>query len=154
MRLGDIRLNSKNPRKISSAAIALLKKSIERDPAFMLLRPIVVDETGMILGGNQRYRAICEIGMSEIPDGWVVRTIDLSDEKLRRFVIVDNGPDGMCGSFDMEMLVNEWDESQLFDTGVFNCPEKFNHVPSDNQEIDEEAMRITAHECPECKFKW
>ena len=154
MKTSVIRPNPDNPRKIGPEALECLKRSIERDPAFMRLRPIVVDEHGMILGGNQRYAAICAMGMNEIPDDWVVRAADLTDEQRRRFVIVDNGPEGMSGEWDLELLVNEWDDGLLFDLGVFQRPEKFDHVPADNAEIDEEAMRVTTHECPECKFKW
>jgi hypothetical protein len=65
VKLSEIKQNERNPRKISPGALDRLKRSIERDPEFMRLRPIVVDGDGMILGGNQRYAAIKALGMAE-----------------------------------------------------------------------------------------
>jgi ParB-like chromosome segregation protein Spo0J len=110
--------NPDNPRKIGPEALERLKRSIERDPAFMRLRPIVVDEHGMILGGNQRYRAICELGMVEIPDDRVARAADLTDEQRRRFVLVDNGPEGMSGEWDLELLATDWADVGLEELGL------------------------------------
>ena len=72
MNISDIKANPRNPRKIADADLDKLKKSIERDPEFMRLRPIVVDENNMVLGGNQRLKAITALGYSDIPDEWVV----------------------------------------------------------------------------------
>ena len=37
----------------------------------MEIRPIIIDENNIIIGGNQRFRAIIELGYDEIPDNWV-----------------------------------------------------------------------------------
>ena len=71
MKLSDIRPLDRNPRKITPGAFKKLCDSIARDPEFMRLRPIVTDEKGVIIGGNQRYRACMELGMKEVPDAWV-----------------------------------------------------------------------------------
>lgn len=36
----------------------------------MELRPIVVDNENIILGGNMRYRALQELKYNEIPENW------------------------------------------------------------------------------------
>jgi len=113
VKIKDIRPNEKNPRFITQDALKKLVDSIRRDPEFMRLRPIVVDPAGFILGGNQRYRAIVEMGLSEIPDEWVVSAADLTDEQRRRFILVDNAPEGMAGQWDFELLANEWDVPEL-----------------------------------------
>ena len=59
--------NDRNPRTITPAALKKLSKSIERDPTFMELRPIIVDGDGVILGGNQRFAACKVLGMTELP---------------------------------------------------------------------------------------
>jgi DNA modification methylase len=118
MKTTDIHPNPNNPRKITSVALERLKASIRRDPEFMRLRPIVVDADGMILGGNQRYAVICAMGMNEIPDDWVVRAADLTDEQRRRFVIVDNGPEGMSGEWDLELLAADWGDVDLEELGL------------------------------------
>lgn len=54
-------LNPDNPRTISPESLQLLVQSILEFPRMLEVRPIVVDEAGMILGGNMRYRALGEI---------------------------------------------------------------------------------------------
>ena len=117
MKLHQIKPNPDNPRKIATEAMERLKESIRRDPEFMRLRPIVVDESGTILGGNQRHAAITALGMTEIPDDWVRRADDLTDEQRRRFVIVDNGPEGMSGEWDLELLAADWGDVGLVERG-------------------------------------
>ena len=116
MKLSDIRPLDRNPRKITPGAFKKLCDSIARDPEFMRLRPIVTDEKGVIIGGNQRYRACMELGMKEVPDAWVVRTADLTAAQRKRFVIVDNGPAG--GDWDFDILAEDWDLPELADMGL------------------------------------
>jgi DNA modification methylase len=118
MKLHQIKPNPDNPRKIATEAMERLKESIRRDPEFMRLRPIVVDESGTILGGNQRHAAITALGMTEIPDDWVCRADDLTDEQRRRFVIVDNGPEGMSGEWNLELLAADWGDVELEELGL------------------------------------
>ena len=106
-----------NPRKITDAQMDKLKESIRRDPEFMVLRPMVIDEDGTVLGGNQRLRAITELGMQEVPDSWVVKAGDLTDEQKRRFILVDNAPGGMAGEWDVDLLANEWELPELEELG-------------------------------------
>ena len=115
--LSTIKPNKDNPRQISGEALEKLKSSINRDPAFMTLRPIVTDERGVILGGNMRYRACVALGMSEVPAAWVVKAADLTQEQKQRFILVDNAPSGMSGEWDFDMLANLWDTEDLLDIG-------------------------------------
>ena len=135
VKLSEIRQNEKNPRKISPEALDRLKRSIERDPEFMRLRPIVVDGDGMILGGNQRYAAIKALGMKEIPAAWVVAADWIDDEKRRRFVLVDNAPGGMAGEWDVELLMLEWKAPELLELGV-EAPEMVDACPIDRPDGD------------------
>jgi DNA modification methylase len=113
MNLDDLHPNKHNPRTIQAAAMARLKTSIQRDPQFMTLRPIVHDQDGMILGGNMRWRACKELGMTEIPDAWAVCAADLTEEQRRRFILVDNAPEGMAGEWDWELLADQWEVAEL-----------------------------------------
>lgn len=117
MKLDKIKPNQENPRKITPEKLENLKASIERDPEFMRLRPIVVDGDGVILGGNQRYQAILKLGMYEIPDEWVISADKLTEEQARRFVLVDNSPDSMSGEWDEALLAEyfDFDEIVVFD---------------------------------------
>ena len=60
MKLSDIKPNPKNPRVIKDDRFKALKESISKFPKMMALRPIVVDDYGIILGGNMRYRALAQ----------------------------------------------------------------------------------------------
>lgn len=117
IKLNTLKANSRNPRTITADALRKLCESISRDPAFMELRPIVVDADGMILGGNQRFRACQQLGMTEVPTSWVKTAAGMTDEQRRRFVLVDNAPDGMAGQWDLELLTADWHLPDLEDLG-------------------------------------
>lgn len=110
MKLSDIRPNPNNPRIIRDDRFAKLKNSIEQFPKMMHLRPIVVDASGVILGGNMRLRALQDLGYKEIPDAWVKRADDLTEEEKQRFIIADNVG---FGEWEWETLANEWDAGDL-----------------------------------------
>jgi len=108
----SIKLNEENPRWIPDDAFEKLKKSIVDFPEMLALRPIVVDERGIILGGNMRYRAAVAIGMQSVP---VLEAQGLSEEQKSEFVIKDNVS---AGFWDHEILSNLWDELPLDDWGL------------------------------------
>ena len=81
MQIKDIHINPKNPRYIKDDRFRLLVKNIKEFPKMMKLRPIVVDDDGMILGGNMRYLAMKELGYKDIPEGWVKKADDLTEEE-------------------------------------------------------------------------
>lgn len=128
IKLSDIKPNPNNPRKISGEQLGKLKESLERDPEFMQLRPIVVDENGLILGGNQRYAGLKSLGYKEVPESWVVRADSLTEEQQKRFILVDNAPEGMAGEWDVELLKAEWDLPELENLG-FRIGEIDNDIP-------------------------
>lgn len=120
--LNSIRLNPDNPRTITADAFKKLCDSIQRDgDAFMTLRPIVYNVDGLILGGNQRYTACVHLGIDPLPAGWAICANSLTIEQQRRFILVDNAPDGMAGAWDWEILGNEWSGESLLDMG-FTIP--------------------------------
>lgn len=109
--------NPSNPRSISPAAFNLLKESIRRDPHFMRLRPVVLGPEGNVIGGNQRLKACIALEMSEMPPGWVVRADEITPEQAKRFVLVDNAPDGMSGQWDADALARDYGFSELSGIG-------------------------------------
>ena len=115
IKLNQIKINSANPRLIKDDRFRKLVKSIKEFPKMLELRPIVIDDDGTILGGNMRYRALKELGYKEIPDNWVKKASELTDEEKRRFIIEDNVA---FGDWDMDMLANEWDAEELEEWGV------------------------------------
>ena len=65
VKLSQIKVNGANPRVIKDDKFAKLVNSILVFPKMLELRPIVVDDTFVSLGGNMRYRALTHI--AEIP---------------------------------------------------------------------------------------
>ena len=115
MNIKDIKSNPNNPRIIKDEKFEKLKKSIKEFPKMMALRPMVINEDNIVLGGNMRLKALKELGYTELPDEWVKRAEDLTDEEARRFIIADNVG---FGEHDWEMLANEWDSEELADWGL------------------------------------
>jgi len=112
MNLSEIKLNDHNPRQIKDRQMKRLVKSIQDFPEMTELRPIVVDENNVILGGNMRYRAMQQLGYEQTE---VVKVSGLSDEQKREFIIKDNVP---FGDWDWDALANEWDAVELNDWGL------------------------------------
>jgi hypothetical protein len=115
MKLSQIKKNPNNPRVIRDEKFEKLKNSIKSFPQMMSLRPIVVDESGTILGGNMRYEAIKALKMTEIPDEWVRRAEDLTEEEKKEFIVKDNVG---FGEWDWDSIANEWSDLPLSDWGL------------------------------------
>ena len=113
MKLNEIKLNSENPRKIDRLKLEQLKQSIKEFPKMMELRPIVIDSNNKILGGNQRYTALKELGYTEMPDTWIKRADELTKDEKRRFIIVDNLPFG-----EWDINLEDWDSGELAEWGL------------------------------------
>jgi hypothetical protein len=119
MNIKDIKSNPNNPRIIKDEKFEKLKKSIKEFPKMMALRPMVINQDNIVLGGNMRLKALKELGYTELPDDWVKRAEDLTEEEARRFIIADNVG---FGQHDWEMLANEWDSEELADWGLNAFP--------------------------------
>ena len=115
MKLSEIKPNPNNPRVLRDERFAKLKQSIQEFPKMMSLRPMVIDGEGFILGGNQRYRALQDLGFKDIPNDWVKRAEELTEEEKQRFIIADNVG---FGDWDWDALGNDWEAEQLTDWGL------------------------------------
>jgi len=115
MLLKKIKLNPRNPRLIKEARFKKLVQSLKEFPKMLALRPIVINEDNVVLGGNMRLKALIELGYKEVPDAWVKRADELTEEEKKRFVITDNVE---FGENDFDILLKEWDETELMDWGM------------------------------------
>lgn len=111
----DIKPNPGNPRTIKDDRFKKLVKSIQEFPAMMELRPIVVDDQMVILGGNMRYHALKHLAYKLIPETWVKKASDLTEEEKRRFIIADNVG---FGDWDYEQLAESWTSDPLPEWGM------------------------------------
>lgn len=115
MKLSQLKLNPNNPRFIRDDKFSKLVNSIKEFPKMMELRPIIVDNDMMILGGNMRYRALKELNYKEIPDTWIKKASELTEDERKRFIIADNIQQG---EWDFDILANEWEAQNLEDWGL------------------------------------
>ena len=67
MPLSQLSENVSNPRTITDTKLERLVESILVFPLMLSLRPIVVDENNVILGGNMRFRALSRISSMKFP---------------------------------------------------------------------------------------
>lgn len=111
-KVSELKLNPNNPRFIRDEKYEKLKNSIHTFPEMMEARPVVVDEQGIILGGNMRFRAVKELGWKEVE---VKELRGLTEKQKKEFVIKDNAS---FGEWDWELLANEWDNNELREWGI------------------------------------
>ena len=112
IKIHKIKGNPDNPRVIKNDKFKKLVKSIKEFPEMLELRPIVVDEEMMVLGGNMRLRACMEAGLKEV---WIEVAKDLTEEQKKEFIVKDNAS---FGEWDWDVLANEWDSVKLADWGI------------------------------------
>ena len=110
--INEVKSNPNNPRIIKDDKFKKLVASIKELPQMLELRPIVVNEDMIVLGGNMRLKACKEAGLKEIP---IIKATDLSEEQQRAFIIKDNVG---FGEWDWDALANEWDAEQLEEWGL------------------------------------
>jgi len=112
-----LKINPNNPRTIKGDKFEKLKKSIKEFPQMLKLRPIVYDDSYIVLGGNMRLRALQELKNDgfEVLDGYFIKAEDLSEERKKEFIIKDNVP---FGEWDDDMLANEWSDLPLEEWGI------------------------------------
>ena len=108
----QVRPNPDNPRFIKGNKFEKLVKSIKEFPQMLDLRPIVVNQDMIVLGGNMRLKACEEAGLKEVP---IIFADNLTPEQEKEFIIKDNSS---FGEWDWDLLANEWETEQLIDWGM------------------------------------
>jgi len=76
------------------------------------LRPIVIDENNMVLGGNMRLKACLEAGLTDVP---VKQAKDLTEEQKKEFIVKDNVG---YGEWNWDELANSWNVEELTEWGL------------------------------------
>ena len=110
--VSSIKENPNNPRSIKKDKLEKLKKSIQDFPRMLYLRPLVVDEDLVVLGGNMRLRAVKELGYLDVP---VLKVQDLTEEQKKEFVIKDNVN---YGDWSWDNISLDWDLGKVDDWGL------------------------------------
>ena len=139
MNINEIKPNPSNPRIIKDEKFKKLVKSIQDFPQMLELRPIVIDENNIVLGGNMRLKACIEAGLKDVP---VKQAKELTEEQKKEFIVKDNVG---YGEWDWDDLANNWDEQLLtewgldipnFDANVLEAEEDDFAVPDGGTETD------------------
>ena len=130
VKIYKVKGNPKNPRVIKNDKFKSLKNSIKTLPNYMKLRPIILNEDMMVLGGNMRLKASIDLGKKEIwtdmftqADCDEMNKIAIEEKRETKtyleycdeIIIKDNVS---AGDWEWDMLANEWDSVQLNDFGL------------------------------------
>lgn len=112
VKIGEVKSNLNNPRLIKDDKFHKLVESIKSFPQMLELRPIVVNDDMVVLGGNMRLKACKEAGLKDVP---IMKASDLTEEQQKEFIIKDNVG---FGEWDWDMIANEWDAEQVVEWGL------------------------------------
>ena len=111
--IGQVKLNTTNPRTIKDDKFKKLVKSVREFPQMLEIRPIVVDDDMVVLGGNMRLKACIEAGLKEVK---IIKASNLSEEQKKTFILKDNQS---FGEWDFELL-SSWDKELLLESDLIN----------------------------------
>lgn len=106
-----------NPREIRDEKFEKLKANIQKYPELLEYRSLMVypmpNGKHIIIGGNMRYRAMQELGYTEVP--CVIIPAETPVERLGAYTILDNNG---FGKWDWDLIANEWSDWNMEDLGL------------------------------------
>lgn len=110
----------KNPRQWTKEDIYRTQLSIEEDTDFLEDRPLLLvpdhkDGRFIVFAGNLRREGAKASGLMEVPCVVYYPQNDEDKVTIKRRAMKDNGS---FGSWDFDLLANEWDDLPLTDWGV------------------------------------
>lgn len=112
VKISEVKQNPNNPRTIRDDKFERLVTSIKAFPEMLNIRPIVVNNDMVVLGGNMRLKACREAGLKQVP---IIVADELTEAQQREFIIKDNVSGG---EWDWSALTSEWDTEQLEEWGL------------------------------------
>ena len=153
VKIYKVKGNPKNPRIIKNDKFKTLKHSIKTMPGYMKLRPVIVDEDMMVLGGNMRLKASIDLGKKEIwtdmftqADCDDMNKIAIEEERETKtyleycdaIIIKDNVS---SGEWEWDILAIDWDSVLLNEYGldVWENEDDVDYSEK-NKEIDIDAL--------------
>jgi site-specific DNA-methyltransferase (adenine-specific) len=95
--VASLRPHERNPRTIAKGRLDALKADLTADREMLRARPLIALPDGRVIAGNQRLRAVQELGWETVP----VVYADLDEGRAREWALRDNNQYG------------EWDEQAL-----------------------------------------
>lgn len=143
-KIKELKDYSKNPRRLTKEQASHLQVSIEK---FGLIDKPIINNDNTIIGGHQRVRLLKKMGHKEVE--CYVPDQPLTDKEFEELNIRLNKNHG---SFDDEILANEWEPLDLLSWG-FNEEHIFGKEVEGEQEkssSNEKTKKKKAHLCPSC----
>jgi hypothetical protein len=134
VKISEVKQNPNNPRTIRDDKFERLVNSIKAFPEMLNIRPIVVNNDMVVLGGNMRLKACREAGLKQVP---IIVAGELTEAQQREFIIKDNVSGG---EWDWSALTNEWDIEQLEEWGLNILTFETQDYSDKNEEIDIDSM--------------
>jgi len=107
-----LQLSDKNPRTIKDDAFKRLVASLVANPILLQVLPIIYEEDFVVIGGNQRVRAIREIGWNKVP---AIDASLLTDAQKKSLVLLHNSH---FGEWEYEKLILSYDFEELEAAGI------------------------------------
>ena len=136
--INEIHPNEANPRFIKDSKFEQLVKSIREFPDMTMVRPLIINQDNIILGGTMRYLAMKELEFETIP----CQKVDWDEAKQQEFIIKDNLN---FGEWDWDALANDFNADDLEDWGL--------ELPKVIDEVEEEptidTQKITLEYTPD-----
>jgi len=120
VKISKVKSNPNNPRLIKDNKFKKLVRSIKDFPEMLELRPIVVNNDNIVLGGNMRLKACKDAGLKEV---YILKAKDLTEEQQKEFIVKDNVG---FGEWDWDILGNEWNVEKLEEWGLEGFPFEIN----------------------------
>jgi hypothetical protein len=119
VKISAVKSNPNNPRVIKDDKFKKLVQSVKDFPQMLDIRPIVVNDEMIVLGGNMRLKACIEAGLKEVS---IIKASELTPEQQNEFIIKDNVG---FGEWNWDDLANDWDDEKLVEWGL-DLPVFFN----------------------------
>jgi len=139
VKISAVKPNESNPRIIKDDKFRKLVTSIKEFPQMLEIRPIVVNEDMVVLGGNMRLKACIEAGLNDV---YIIKASELTEQQQREFIIKDNVG---FGDWNWDDLANDWASEQLSEWGldVWHQPTDVDYSILDDEDVSKELGEMT-----------
>ncbi len=131
-KISKVKPNPNNPRIIKDDKFEKLVRSIKEFPKMLEIRPIVVNDDMIVLGGNMRLKACKEAGLKEVP---IIKASDLTENEQKQFIIKDNVSGG---EWDWEALAANWNADELEEWGLDVLEWEGQTEPTEQKDLSDE----------------
>lgn len=143
-KLSDLKLYENNPRTVPKDQFKALIENIQE---VGFTNRLLITTDNLVLGGNQRLKALKKLGFKEI--NVLVPDRDLTLDEIERINITDNLS---AGNWDFDILGNLFDAEKLIDWGMPPLMLGKSHydVSDEDEKPKSRAKEKKPIECPNC----